>query len=636
MNKEVYFLGLDIGTDSVGWAVTDTEYHILKSHGKALWGARLFDTANTAEERRMHRTARRRIERQHQRIGWLQEVFAEEIGKVDPAFFQRLRESKFREKDKQGDHPLGRYTLFSDHSFNDKNYYTQYPTIYHLRKALLESDEPFDVRLVYLAIHHIMKNRGHFLFGDVSLDTISFHNGLERLQDAFRHEWETELKISEENAVKNILLDGKRRKTDKEKALIEQFGAEKKTPEAVLAKLLAGAKIVLKDLYGENISSDEIASFSLEEDFEAAEDKLTAALGDRIELILAAKAVYDWALLENIRGGETYLSQAKVVLYEKHEEDLHRLKKLFKNNGNQQLYAEVFHKAAKNVNNYPAYSGKGAANYRCDYEEFAKYLKSKLKNVKGSDEEIGRITAELEAGTFLPKQTSKNNGVIPHQLHEVELVKILQNTEKYLPFLKEKDESGLTKSEQIHKMFCFRVPYYVGPLSTKSEFGWIVRKEDKIYPWNFSKVVDLEACKQNFIRHMTAKCSYIGEDVLPKDSLLYSRFMVLNELNNLKINGHSVPVELKQELYQNLFMTGGKVTGAKLKNYLLASGKLTKDDELSGFDNDFKATLAPWKHFAWMLEKPSGEAMAEDVILHGTLFGEDRRLLAEWISRANM
>ena len=32
-----YYLGLDIGTNSVGWAVTDEKYNILKSHGKAMW-----------------------------------------------------------------------------------------------------------------------------------------------------------------------------------------------------------------------------------------------------------------------------------------------------------------------------------------------------------------------------------------------------------------------------------------------------------------------------------------------------------------------------------------------------------------------------------------------------------------------
>ncbi len=40
----------------------------------------------------------------------------------------------------------------------------KYPTIYHLRHALISNTEPHDPRLVYLAIHHILKSRGHFLF----------------------------------------------------------------------------------------------------------------------------------------------------------------------------------------------------------------------------------------------------------------------------------------------------------------------------------------------------------------------------------------------------------------------------------------------------------------------------------------
>ena len=61
--------------------------------------------------------------------------------------------------------------------------------------------------------------------------------------------------------------------------------------------------------------------------------------------------------------------------------------------------------------------------------------------------------------------------------------------------------------------------------------GWN-EKAGKIYPWNFENVIDVEQSAENFIRRMTNKCTYlIGEDVLPKDSLLYSKFMVLNELN---------------------------------------------------------------------------------------------------------
>ena len=152
-----YFLGFDIGTDSVGWAVTDEQYRIIKRNGKALWGVRLFDSAETAEDRRKKRIDRRRYERRKQRLQWLQDQFANEIASVDPAFFERLRESKFLEEDKRGSSPLGKYTLFSDKGFCDKDYFKQYPTIYHLRKALMEEEGPFDIRLVYLAIHHIMK-----------------------------------------------------------------------------------------------------------------------------------------------------------------------------------------------------------------------------------------------------------------------------------------------------------------------------------------------------------------------------------------------------------------------------------------------------------------------------------------------
>ena len=173
MDLREYFIGLDIGTNSIGWAATASDYQVVKRNGKALWGVRLFDAAQTAQERRNYRTARRRIERRRQRLQWLQEVFAQEIGRVDPAFFQRLRESKFLEEDKQSAFPLGRYTLFADKTYCDKDYYRDFPTIYHLRKALMENPGPFDIRLVYLALHHILKYRGHFLYGDLSLETIS-------------------------------------------------------------------------------------------------------------------------------------------------------------------------------------------------------------------------------------------------------------------------------------------------------------------------------------------------------------------------------------------------------------------------------------------------------------------------------
>ena len=624
-----YYLGLDIGTDSVGWAVTDENYQIIKRKGKALWGVRLFDSAKTAEERRSYRTARRRIERRKQRLNWLQEQFSCEVAKKDPGFFVRLRESKFLEGDKIGDFPMGKHILFSDSNYCDKDYYRKYPTIYHLRKALIENPGPFDVRLVYLAIHHIMKNRGHFLYGDLDVDSISLDSGFRRLNRAMEAEFDTAFIQPDMMQLREILISRTDKIRQRKKRLAEIFKLSKEDEICqAIADLLAGAKVSLDTIFGEGTANDEPKKISLEDDFGEIEDRLTAMLGDRMELILAAKEIYDWALLETMRNGEKYLSSAMVKIYEKHERDLKLLKKTVKSLGTPALYKEIFHESREKLNNYTAYSGKDAKNNSCGYEDFRKYLSSALKPWK-ENKEVEYILAQLEQGDFLPKQVSKNNGVIPHQLHEMELVKILENASKYLPFLLEKDQSGLTKAEQIHKMFCFRIPYYVGPLDSRSEHSWVVRSNETIYPWNFEQVVNLEACRQNFIRRMTAKCSYIGEDVLPKSSLLYSKYMVLNIINKLKINGRGITVEQKQGIYRGLFLSGKKVSAAKLRNYL----QLERSDELGGFDGEIKADLAPWKHFDWLLKRPGGYEAAEDIILHLTLFGEDRSLLRKWISR---
>jgi len=93
--KGEYYLGLDMGSSSVGWAVTNEKYEILRAHGKTLWGVRLFDSAQTAEERRGFRTAKRRLDRRNWRIELLQKIFAEEVEKIDDGFFRRMKESRY-------------------------------------------------------------------------------------------------------------------------------------------------------------------------------------------------------------------------------------------------------------------------------------------------------------------------------------------------------------------------------------------------------------------------------------------------------------------------------------------------------------------------------------------------------------
>ncbi len=133
-----YYLGLDMGTNSVGWAATDPEYRLLKAKGKDLWGIREFNEASGAVERRTHRISRRRRQREQVRIGILKDYFHDAICEVDPSFFRRLENSKYHEEDKDVE---VRYknNIFNDGNYTDKDYFNEYPTIYHLRNELIRS-----------------------------------------------------------------------------------------------------------------------------------------------------------------------------------------------------------------------------------------------------------------------------------------------------------------------------------------------------------------------------------------------------------------------------------------------------------------------------------------------------------------
>lgn len=45
-SKNGYYLGVDIGTDSVGYAVTDRDYSLCRFKGEPMTGVALFDKAD--------------------------------------------------------------------------------------------------------------------------------------------------------------------------------------------------------------------------------------------------------------------------------------------------------------------------------------------------------------------------------------------------------------------------------------------------------------------------------------------------------------------------------------------------------------------------------------------------------------
>ena len=640
MNKKTWYLGLDIGTASIGWAATDTEYKIIRKNKKRLWGVRLFEEATTAEERRSYRSSRRKLERRKWRLNLLEELFASEIEKVDKTFFLRLKESQYHYEDKTHKVP---YAIFNDKSYTDKDYYKEYPTVYHLRAKLISEENP-DIRKVFLAIHHILKNRGHFLLQGQNFKAGSLDNLIRELLNLNILSVSFELTDEVVSKIVEISLE-KKTSTDKVNALKILYPKEKQLLEVF--RLIFGGKTSLDkifciDEYKELDASIKSVSFK-EKVYEEVRYDYEQVLSNYIELLDLAKKIYDSIILSDIKREGKTLSESKVKLYEKHKDDLLRLKKLVKNDSKLseekkiELYAAIFKEDNDKGTNYVNYAHKSEEGKCCNYEDFKKFLIKELAKLEESStkEEIFR---DLELEQFLPLQRTKDNSVVPYQIHKEELVKILENAAKYHNFFDKKDESGYSVKEKIIQLLEFRIPYYVGPLNSSKKakedgFAWSVRykgyENTPVTPWNYEKVIDESSSAEKFITNLTNKCTYLkGEDVLPKNSLLYSEFALLNELNALKYDGNRISLEARNVIIDKLFkQQGKKVTKTSIKNLLKAEGYIDGKGEISGIDITVKNDLKSYRDFKNILGNKFNAEHVENIILWITLYGESRKLI---------
>ena len=89
--------------------------------------------------------------------------------------------------------------------------------------------------------------------------------------------------------------------------------------------------------------------------------------------------------------------------------------------------------------------------------------------------------------------------------------------------------------------------------------------EERIIKELFSQIVDLEGTADKFISNLTNYCTYIfGENTLPKESLIFQAYKVLNDLNNLKVNGSLISKEDKDYIIQNVYLKKKKIKGKDL------------------------------------------------------------------------
>ena len=493
-----------------------------------MWGSRIFEEAQTAEETRMFRGSRRRLERRKERINILQSLILDDMEREYPNFFPMLRETSLNIEDKKISDKISgkKYNLFSDEKLTDETYYAEYPTIYHLRNYLVNCKEKVDIRLVYLAIHHIIKYRGNFLYeGEFSSDTSSINEYLNEILEYLKENNDILLNCDNEKIIE-ILKNKSLSKSNKKDKLITFFDYEKEDKQLIVNVINAilGYSFDINKIFNEDIN-DKKLTFSSEIE---NEEEIKVKLQNNVIIYDNLKSIYSWYILQDILNGKAYISEAFIEKYNKYGEDLKLLREIYKEYFPQE-YNDMFRK--KGVDNYVAYNGKsdGKTYKKCTPEVFFTKLKKKIDELPTECKEKDTIKEALDEGVFLRKLNITDNGAIPYQLHEKELIEILNNQSKYYKTLRE-------NKDKILSLLSFRIPYYVGPLAKSgSKWSWVIRKSDeKIRPWNFDEIVDTDATAEEFIKRMTNKCTYLlNEDVIPKESLLYTRFCLLNELNNL-------------------------------------------------------------------------------------------------------
>ena len=368
---------------------------------------------------------------------------------------------------------------------------------------------------------------------------------------------------------------------------------------------------------------------SFEEDLEGLQGQIP---DEYFEVLYSAKALYDSILLSSmlsdISGTEAPLSSSMVRRFTEHKEDLERLKRFFKSHPTYD-YNSFF-----NDNTKPYYAGY--IDGKTSQVEFYKAVKKFFEK----DNDAHWIIDKIDQEDFLRKQRTFDNGAIPHQIHLAELKAIIEKQKKYYPFLEK-------EADRIEIILTFRIPYYVGPLSSgHRKFGWVVRKgNEAIKPWNLEEQIDKGATAEQFITRMTNRCTYLpSENVLPKHSLLYEKFMIFNELTKIRYvlenNKHfAVDNEMKIKIFEMLFKKTRKVTEKQLLAFFYKEYPDFHITKVMGLDRkkpQFNSSYATYHDLKKIvsqeyLDNPENAEEIEDIIQTLTLF-EDREIIREKLS----
>lgn len=590
--KRPYSIGLDIGIASVGWACMTPDFRILRTNGRYAMGVREFESAETAEVRRIQRGTRRRYNRRIKRIQLLQQTISP-LFYDDPGFFIKTGENE--------KHFWRQSNQFENNSLSETLRHLEknrrkYPTIYHLRHALITEDKKFHPRLIYLALHNIVKFRGHFLNENMVWNNNENSESLQQLLIELFNELEKHIENIKKPSTEEIdevvlILDADdMTNADKRTSILRIVGREARQPVSLLLGLRANIPLMFAKSDNIEMYEEEKLRLSFsEEDIAEVFETLT----DNEKIVVdQAQVIYQNIMLKELLGTATYVAEAKVHAYDEFGEDLRVLKDIYNKHFGEKAYRAMF---ITSRSQQTEYNKTKDSKFLCTFDQFlnihktedkfyrdlTRKLKKLLENEKLEEKnkkEVENVIEKLERNQFLQKQKGHMNAAIPHQNNVFEAEMILKQQQKYYP---EITEDIINKVKEIIR---FRIPYYVGPLvkeNNKGNFGWMSRKKKgRIKPWTVDEIIDRSQSAEDFISRMTSYCAYLtDEKVLPKDSLTYEKFELLNELNGIQIRPSSelpsrkyrLSTEVKEWIIEHVFKKYKNVTHRRLQQELKKS-----------------------------------------------------------------
>lgn len=742
MKKKVsvpYCLGFDTGVENTGHAAIDKNFNVIKFRHKKEIGVTQNKKANTAQDRRNHRSTRRRY---HHR-DWRLKQFENYLGDIIPDYFAE-----------QGFDYLKFLKAFHNYWISPKDTkrkkipfdseLNKYKTKYHAMVALLDKDDPErkeivdylstyikeaknkkqisqedidkeipdppedPVRrliLIFEVLHPLIKYRGNFLeyskVSDFDVNGLDYNAELTKINKALKAVGRStdtpeafQIDINKEKAkiLKRAINNGE--EIDEIAKILNvnfSYKADQRKDEIKSQKLNSKinkniCKYLIKLILGNNTGINQIRLLFnyYDDDLEFNDTPIKnfkfggkkAEEQDRsqkiLELMEKKFSAESAELLDDLYDfyrkiqvfkliPEGYYLKHAISSYYTFKEQLSCYKKALKTVDDQ----EVVKNMSNALNSYLNFEHGQDNKKSIDYQTFINKIKNQINDIKSSplykdrNEFVEKISNDIENKGFLKKQRSLDNVVIPHQIIQLELRKIIkaqskvttpQTHQHLFSWLADNDLANEEENYNLERFVDFRVPYYVGPLDkdNSSEFSWIVWNEDNLdLPltiWNFNKKINFGKTVKNFIKRMTATDTYLlGEPVLPASSLIYQKYEVLNELNKVKIKNKLIPIEDKKKIYENFFKNADyKDTNIDtfceyLKKDFAKYNSLTTDDITGlGGKTKFNSSLSTYKvldnditNFAEDLHNPCYRSDIEKIIEILTIFDRNSVKLKE-------